>query len=197
MIKLKEQLTKKNILNALFISLLLLLVFVPAAKALLIGGLIEIGIFNPTVNEELAHVTADLSGIKFKDAKGRVVSLSELKGKVIFINFWATWCPPCLAEMKSIYRFYEQFKQDDEVVFLMVDADSDFKKAQAYMARKKYDLPVYNFASDLPETIFKGTLPTTVVFDKKGRLSFHREGAANYASPKFIAFINKLKTASD
>jgi hypothetical protein len=79
----------------------------------------------------------------------------------------------------------------------MIDADSDFAKAQAYMDRKKYKLPVYTFASQLPKELFKGSLPTTIVFDKKGRISFNEEGAANYSNPKFIAFIKQLKELKD
>lgn len=194
MFKIKQQLTRKNILNGLLIALLLVIVFVPAAKAVMIRGLIEVGLFNPTIETKSTIAPADLTTIKFKDAKGNVISLADLKGKVIFLNFWATWCPPCLAEMPAINKFYEQFKEDGEVVFIMVDADGDFSKSQAYMERKKYKMPVYTFASDLPEKIFKGSLPTTVVFDKKGRISFQGEGAANYASPKFINFIKQLKT---
>lgn len=184
---------KKYIINGLFIGLLALLLFVPSAKALVIRGLMEIGLYNPEVAAKPVTAKADLSGIRFKDAKGRTLSLADLEGKVIFLNFWATWCPPCLAEMPSVNKLYEHYKNDSEVVFLLVDADSDFAKSQAYMDRKKYALPVYNFASNLPETLFKGALPTTVVFDKKGRLSYRGEGAANYASKKFVGFIEQLK----
>lgn len=186
-------LTKKYLLNALFIGLLLLILFVPSAKALVIRGLMEIGLFSADVNAKTSTAHADLSEIKFKDAKGKTLSLADLEGKVIFLNFWATWCPPCLAEMPSVNKLYEKYKNDSEVVFILVDADSDFAKSQAYMDRKKYALPVYAFASNLPETIFKGNLPTTIVFDKKGRLSYRGEGAANYASAKFMGFIEQLK----
>lgn len=185
--------TKKYLLNALFVGLLLLILFVPSAKALVIRGLMEIGLFSADVNTETPTAQADLSAIKFKDAKGKTLSLADLEGKVIFLNFWATWCPPCLAEMPSVNKLYEKYKNDREVVFILVDADSDFTKSQAYMDRKKYALPVYAFASNLPETIFKGNLPTTIVFDKKGRLSYRGEGAANYASAKFMDFIEQLK----
>ncbi|MBB2146320.1 redoxin domain-containing protein [Pedobacter sp. LMG 31464] len=189
----KQKLTRKNIFNSIFIALLLLVLFVPSAKALMLQGLMEIGLFKPSLTSKTSTTTTDLAAIKFKTAKGEIVSLADLQGKVIFLNFWATWCPPCLAEIPSVNKLYEQYKNDPEVVFLLVDADSDFPKAQAYMDRKKYKLPVYNFASNLPESIFKGSLPTTIVFDKKGRVSFNGEGAANYSSPKFITFINQLK----
>lgn len=196
----KKILNKKNIINAVFIGFFLVLIFVPSAKALMIRGLMEIGLFSPGVdNKEKTVSTAevmDLSGIKFKDASGNIVDLGSLKDKVVFLNFWATWCPPCLAEMPSVNKLYEQFKEDKNVVFIMVDADSDFVKSQKYMDKKGYKMPVYHIASNIPEVIFKGSLPTTVVFDKKGRISYSEAGAANYASEKFIEFIQKLKASN-
>lgn len=196
-IAIKRALSRKNIINGLFIIVFLIILLVPSAKALMMQGLMEIGLFKPDTNQHKAELSTDLSSIRFKDAKGDEVNLGALNGKVVFINFWATWCPPCLAEMPSIHQLYQQFGQDKDVVFLMVDADVNFKKSQAYMDRKKYKMPVYAIASDLPATIFKGTLPTTVVFDKKGRLSYHGQGAADYASNKFVTFIKELKSAKD
>jgi thiol-disulfide isomerase/thioredoxin len=192
--KLSSKVKWKVGLNIAFIIMALSLIFVPSAKAFVIKGLIEIGLYNPTIDDKKIDFKGDLATIRFKDVNGNEVSLADFKGKVIFLNFWATWCPPCLAEMPSINQFYEQFKGDKEVVFIMVDANSNFKKAQAYMDRKKYKLPVYAFASNIPKNIYKGSLPTTLVFDKKGRISFQGEGAANYSSKKFISFIEKLKT---
>lgn len=188
---------KKHIGTGIFIVFFLVILFVPSAKATLIQGLMEIGLFKPNMELKAVDANVDLASIKFKDVKGNIVSLADLKGKVIFLNFWATWCPPCLAEMPSINKFYEQFKDQKDVVFLMIDADSDFPKAQAYLDRKKYQFSVYTFASDLPKNIFSGSLPTTVVFDKKGRISMNGEGAANYASPKFITFIKQLQQQKD
>lgn len=191
---------KKNLINALVIGVFLVLIFVPAAKALVIRGLMEIGLFSPGVEEVKPSAgtgeVKDLSGIKFKDLSGRTIDLGDLKGKVVFLNFWATWCPPCLAEMPAVNKLHEQFKADKNVVFILVDADSDLPKAQKYMDKKGYQLPVYAVASDIPETIFKGSLPTTLVFDKFGRVSYQEIGAANYASDKFIEFIKKLKASN-
>lgn len=190
-------LTKKNIGNALFIALFLVILLVPAAKALVMQGLMEIGLFKPSVDSTPTRFNVDLSAIKFKDSQNNVVSLNNFKGKVIFLNFWATWCPPCLAEMPAVNKLHQQFGNDQEVVFLLIDADGDFKKSQGYMDRKKYKLPVYTFASDIPKQLYSGSLPTTIVFDKKGRVSYHGVGAANYASPKFIAFVQALKAQKD
>ncbi len=183
---------KKYISNGIFILILALILFVPSAKALVIQGLMQIGLFNPDVQPEktLAVPVLDL---RFKDQNGKIITLNELQGKVVFINFWATWCPPCLAEMPSINKLYEQHKNSADVVFILLDADSNFEKASGYMKARKYSMTVYQMASSVPEQIFAGSLPTTVVFDKKGRLSFKHEGVANYNSKKFVAFIEKLR----
>jgi len=192
----KKIFNKGNMINVLLIGIFLALIFVPSAKALMIRGLMEIGLFRPDVERPAATATPalvqDLQGIRFKDIHGKVIDLGSLKGKVVFLNFWATWCPPCLAEMPSVNKLYEQFKGDEHVVFILVDADSDFLKAQKYMDRKGYKLPVYQVAGSIPEAIFKGSLPTTVVFDKWGRVAYNEAGAANYASEKFISFIKTL-----
>ena len=183
---------KKYISNGIFILILALILFVPSAKALVIQGLMQIGLFNPDVQYEKT-LAAPALDLKFKDQNGKTIALNELKGKVVFLNFWATWCPPCLAEMPSINKLYQQYKNNGDVVFILLDADSNFEKANGYMKAKKYDMPVYQMASNVPEQIFAGSLPTTVVFDTKGRLSFKHEGAANYHSKKFVAFIEKLR----
>jgi len=194
----KKSMNKKNIKkyisNGVFILFLALILFVPSAKALVIQGLMTIGLFNPNVQKEKIATNPSLD-LKFKDQNGNTVTLAELKGKVVFINFWATWCPPCLAEMPSINKLYERHKNNSDVVFIMLDADSNFAKANGYMKARKYAMPVYQMASSVPEQIFAGSLPTTVIFDKQSRLSFKHEGAANYNSKKFVEFMEKLVKA--
>lgn len=191
----KKIFKRGNVLNVIFIAFILVMLFVPEAKAMVLRGLMEIGLFKPdtTAAPKETVVANGLSGIRFKNGTGKLLDLGELKGKVVFLNFWATWCPPCRAEMPSIHKLYEQFKDDKEVIFIFVDADSDFAKAQQYMDKKGYKLPVYVAASSIPEQLFAGSLPTTVVFDKQGRISYHEEGAADYGNSKFIDFIRKLK----
>lgn len=185
---------KKNIVNGLFIAVLLVIVFVPDAKALLIRGLMGIGLYSPSITES-PKATMDLSGIKFQDAKGNAIDLGHLKGKVIFLNFWATWCPPCRAEMPSINKLYQQFKDDKNVVFIFADADGDLEKSVKFMTNRKYEMPVFKVTSTISDQIFSGALPTTVIFDKQGRLSFRHEGIANYADKKIVDFLNKLKVS--
>lgn len=183
---------KKNIVNTILLVLFAVLFFVPDAKAFVLKGFINIGLFSPDIKEEKT-VVPDLDGIKFKNAKGEIVDLGELKGKVVFLNFWATWCPPCRAEMPSINKLYTQFKDDADVVFIFVDGDGDLPKAGAFMEARNYQMPVFKAESNVPNQIFSGSLPTTVIFDKQGRISLKHEGMADYSSKKIIDFLMKLK----
>lgn len=167
------------------------MVFVPDAKALVLKGLMEIGFYAPKM-EDSKTTAGDLSGIKFKNTDGKILNLGELKGKVIFLNFWATWCPPCRAEMPALNKLYNQFMGNKDIVFVFVDTDGDLNKSVKFMQNRKFQLPVYKVDSEIPEQIFAGSLPTTIIFDKEGRLSFKHEGIANYKDEKFVEFLNKL-----
>ena len=192
----RKILNGKNIFNTVLIVLFIAIIFVPSAKAMVLQGLMKVGFFSPDTSSTDALPVKDLAGIRFRDVKGKVIDLGDLKGKVIFLNFWATWCPPCIAEMPGVNKLYEKFKNDPNVVFILADADGDLKKSQHFMDRKGYALPVYSISSEIPDILFQGSLPTTVVFDKQGRISYNESGAANYSDQKFIAFINRLKTTN-
>jgi thiol-disulfide isomerase/thioredoxin len=133
---------------------------------------------------------ADLN-LKLIDAEGKKRSLKEFKDKVIFLNFWATWCPPCIAEMPTIDKLHEEM--GDEVAFILLSFDDDFEKAKAFNKRKGYDLPIYAPASNLPAMFQSSALPTTYVIDADGNMALTHKGMADYSDPKFKDFILDLK----
>ncbi|UMQ40849.1 MULTISPECIES: TlpA family protein disulfide reductase [Bacteroidota] len=141
---------------------------------------------------EKEALVATTAGITFKDEAGKTVALSSLKGKVVFINFWATWCPPCIHEMPSINELKKSYKGNDDIVFLMVDVDNDIQKSTAFMKEKKYDLPVYVPASEIPSDYLGGSIPTTVILDKSGDMIARMEGGRDYNSPDIIKALNEL-----
>lgn len=171
------------------------MLFVPDVKATLMKGLIKIALYQltlpgPPVSNK-TFTTSSPASIQFADKKGRVVSLAELKGKLVFVNFWTTWCPPCLAEMPSINNLRKNFSDDNKIEFLMGDMDSDLVKSDKFMLRKDYDLDVYRPASQIPAELYTGILPTTLVFDTKDQLIFRHEGAADYSNKEFVAFLKE------
>ncbi len=166
-------------------------------------GLLATGLMNPNV-KEIAQVRNDENqaqstmkatkadfSLKLLDAKGHTKSLGDLKGKVVFMNMWATWCPPCIAEMPSINTLYGE--TGDDVAFVMLSLDKDFEKAKAFNKRKGYDFPIYTLASNLPAMYQSSSIPTTYVIDADGNLAWSHKGMADYSDPEFKEFLYNLK----
>lgn len=145
----------------------------------------------PQAERETANNPEASFDLKLRDVKGNLISLSDFKGKVIFINFWATWCPPCVAEMPSINKLYEQV--GNEVVFVMISMDDNFEKAVSFRKRKDYGLPVYQTAGPIPAMYRSRAIPATYVIDAHGKLVFSHKGMANYNSNEFKKFLKGLK----
>lgn len=130
--------------------------------------------------------------IKFKDESGKSISLRSLKGKVVFINLWATWCPPCIHEMPSINELRNTFKDNDDLVFLMVDVDGNIEKSTKWMRSKKFDLPVHVPDSEIPRELFGGSIPTTFIVDKQNNIVVRQVGGAYYSSKEVIDLMTQL-----
>lgn len=115
----------------------------------------------------------------FVDMKGKAVSASSLKGKVILIDFWATWCIPCMQEMPYLQKLYDQYKNDPRIVFMIANsgARNTLANAQAWSGNKTYSFPVY-FAND-PDVADKfkfNTIPASYLIDGKGNIQFNNIG---------------------
>lgn len=168
-------------------------------------GILATGLLNPKVEQLTAernpenkntaaivpvNPAADLS-LKLLDKNGKLVTLEQLKGKAIFMNLWATWCPPCIAEMPSIAKLHEEM--GDEAVFVMISLDDDFEKAKAFTKRKGYELPIYTLAGELPVMYQSASIPTTYIIDAAGNLALTHKGMADYSNPEFKKFLRSLK----
>ncbi|MCF3111228.1 TlpA family protein disulfide reductase [Niabella sp. CC-SYL272] len=182
-----------NGLTAVLLVAALSLFIFPEFKAVVIRGLMRVGFFQPRVAAIPARPPEATTGsMQFITATGETHTPESLKGKVVFINFWATWCPPCIAEMPAIDELYTTFKNNPNMVFLLVDADQDLPKAADFIKKKQFNLPVASFRGTVPTSWYSGTLPTTVVLDKMGNIVYHHEGAADFSNKKFRAFLETL-----
>jgi len=186
------QVLKKHYVNLLIFGFALTILIVPEAKVLLQQGLMKVGLFQPSIEKVEPKINSTNSNFTLINHSGEAVQMQELKGKIVFVNFWATWCPPCLAEMPTIQTLAENFKNDDRYVFLLVEVESNNPKAQNILDKRNIDLPLYFPYTNIPDNLYKGTLPTTIIFDKEGNLVFQEAGMANYASSKMITFMHEL-----
>lgn len=190
----KRKLSIGNILYGLLMVAISVTLVNPKAKSLLIRGLMSVGLFQPHIPNPLAakQLPTPSFNISFRDTESRVINISELKGKVIFINFWATWCPPCIAEMPSVNELYTHFKNNPNIVFIFVDVDNDYSKAKSFLQKNNYHLPIYTQVGQIPDSLMDGTIPTTLIFDKNGSLVYQHSSVADYSSSKFQDFLSSI-----
>jgi thiol-disulfide isomerase/thioredoxin len=113
---------------------------------------------------------------------GDPVQLSKLRGKVVFINFWATWCDPCREEMPDIQRIYQKYKNQD-VVVLAVNVRENADAAKSYFKTNNLTMPVLLDTTGAVPGGFRVTrYPETYIIDRQGRVGEFSIGAFNYAT---------------
>lgn len=144
-------------------------------------------LMTPSIEEE--NETAFNFDGELITPNGKKIAYEDLKEKTIFINYWATWCPPCLGEMPHIEQLYLQLKDNPEIEFLMISKDNDFNKAIKFKQKKEYELPIYRELNS-PVQLQSQTLPTTFVI-KNGKIAFRKEGMSNFNTEEFKNFLLK------
>ncbi len=130
---------------------------------------------------------------RLENLKGEKLELKNFKGKVIFLNFWATWCGPCKEEMPSMEILFQQFKEKD-FVFLSISVDYEERKAvKEFIEKQRYSFPVLLDpkcnALDLYEV---RRIPTTIIIDKNRKMIGRAVGPINWKSQEVISLLNIL-----
>jgi len=145
-----------------------------------------------TIHEKLVNVGDSAPGFTITAENGKPVSLSNFGGKVLVLNFWATWCPPCVDEMPSLSKFAAEFK-DKGVVVLGVSVDKD---ANAYKNFIRSLDPAFLTARD-PEMKINseyGTVqyPETYIIDSHGKVVQKIISSANWTDDKMVSYVQSL-----
>ncbi|WP_460504079.1 TlpA family protein disulfide reductase, partial [Hymenobacter agri] len=124
-------------------------------------------------------------------AEGRPVNLSDLRGKAVFVNLWASWCPPCRAEMPGIEALYKKVDKS-KVAFVMLSLDDDADKALKFCKSQGYTFPLYFRNSELPAPFDSNSIPSTIILGPDGQLAARHDGMAEYDTPDFKAALEAL-----
>lgn len=199
-----KKIKRSHIINGVLIAFAVLMIFSPDSKAFVTRGLMKIGMFRPNLEapqvSEITPAVKEVSStegngqtpVYFLDSTGQEIDAANQKDKVVFINFWATWCPPCIAEMPSIEKLADKFRDNDQVIFVMADVDKDLVKSGAFMTKRKLNLPVHVPAGAIPGHWLGSSIPTTIILDKNGMIAARHEGMADYSRQEVFDFINEL-----
>lgn len=169
---------KSTISNVLFLVFIALMLFHTPTKSFIL----RLIAFSPSVENEADRAKLSSYDWALKGLNTSDIDFSELEGKVVFVNYWATWCPPCIAEMPMLQNLYNDYKND--VAFLFVTTDNK-EKIDRFFEDNDYDLPTYHFGSDPPKELnTTNSIPVTYVIDKSGSIVIEKVGAANWDGKK-------------
>ncbi len=134
------------------------------------------------------NVRADSSAVQKISEKGIKDLVGKNKGKVLLLNFWATWCPPCLEEFPALVKVSNTYKDKGlEVVGISMNDASEMNELQAFLKKQKAPFTVY-LAGTVADEFYKNIdkrwtseIPLTMIYDKEGKLRFFHNDACTYA----------------
>jgi len=126
------------------------------------------------------------------DIDGTIHRLSDYRGQVVIVNFWATWCPPCREEMPSMQRAWEQI-QDEDIVILAIDVGEDEDTIFTFTADYPVEFPLL---LDLDSRVIQEWpvrgLPTTFIVDPQGRIAYRAIGTRDWEDSALLNTLKKL-----
>ena len=155
------------------------------------SAVMKSGVLNVNPTEDNFALKFDYA-FTIKDLKGNKVSFDQFKGKVVFLNLWATWCGPCKAEMPGIQKLFSKLENDSiEFVMLSLDKDEALSKVETYVKKNNYTFPIYMPSGFLADQLQVPSIPTTFVISKEGKVVLKEVGTRNYDTKKIVEFLKK------
>lgn len=181
---------KKNLIYIVLSIFALLVLFVPSVKEFIQKQILMSPSFKKLESETVLmeqEMDFPMKGINVPSA-----NLKDFRGKVVFLNFWATWCPSCRAEMPSIQELYN--KQKDNMSFVLVAFEKDEKKVREYLSKNNYTFPVYIVQQEqfLSPKLMPSVFPTTFILGKDSRILKKETGAIDWNSDSVHEFVNVI-----
>ncbi|PRX53211.1 TlpA family protein disulfide reductase [Flagellimonas meridianipacifica] len=182
------RLSKEQIGNLIWIVVILLILFTPVGfhARVLVGRIFA---FDADVIEVEERKQLNNYQWSLLDIEGNPSNLESYNNKVVVVNFWATWCPPCIAEMPSFAKLYEDY--GDKVDFFFI-ANDEKEKVIAFLEKKGYKLPVYFEISQTPEMLTSKSIPATFILNKSGKIVVEERGVADWNSQSTRKLLDDL-----
>jgi thiol-disulfide isomerase/thioredoxin len=146
----------------------------------------------PSPGGSLAFLSAAPS-LPIADRSGNVTDLTDVKGKILIVHLWATWCPPCVEELPALTKFWQKYKGRDDIALYAISVDKDWKIVDSFAAKNPYDLPVYlDPKAETAARFGSKQYPETYIVNKSGRVLFRIQGPVSWDDPEVIQRIDQL-----
>jgi cytochrome c biogenesis protein CcmG/thiol:disulfide interchange protein DsbE len=159
----------------------------------LISGIALVLIMQPSKAPKVTSKVSTPVDFELMDMNRNTFKLSDMRGSVVFINFWATWCQSCIEEMPSIERMSGLLSNDSKFKIMTILFKDDIASASGFMRQNSYTFPVYLNPDESAAKNFGITgVPETFILDKKGFLRDKVIGPAEWDSPRIIQTFQNL-----
>ena len=159
-----------------------------------LNEVIEAPNLEPPSAQDMKVTTIDFDSnvLQFSDLENNIFSLQNFKGKNLFINYWATWCNPCLAEMPYMAKLYENYKDEEDIIFLYLSREK-LEVIKNYIPKDEslQQLPIYKIITD-DEFFATSGIPTTFIVNSDGKVIVKDLGSAFWNDESVFKFIDNL-----
>jgi len=180
---------RKRISDILFWIFIILLI-IPSTRSVILGGFSKVrtALFAPALKVSDGPIlsNSDLNW-QLVDLQGNHVTLSSFEGELLLINSWATWCPPCRAELPSLEKLFLSY--GDRVKLLIVSNEDD-QPVREFLNSKKFTFPVYLARSASPLALSSKSIPATFIVNRDGKVIYKKTGAFDWNSKKVKKFLD-------
>lgn len=176
--------------DIVFLLLIIALIF-PTTRTPIIVFIKRATLFGPSVSEKDNFGKLNQNDLQWQliNDQNQTVRLADLNDKPVFINFWATWCAPCLAEMPSIEKLYMDYKDD---VYFVIATYEDRALIDSFLQKQGLNFPVYRYQTKEPKLLQSKTIPATFILNTKAQIIVSEKGTSNWNSKSVRELLNKL-----
>lgn len=181
---------KINLSNILFLLFLVLMLIPQTRKPIQVAiNKVRILVLSPSLASSEEQTSLKPFEYSVNALNGSATFLSVGKGGVTFISYWATWCPPCIAELPSIQKLYADY--GDKMDFLLLTNEKP-TTVHEFLKKRNYDLPIYFPQMKAPDALYSKSIPTSYIIDPRGKIMVKETGAVDWNSAKTRQLLDKL-----
>lgn len=177
---------RQNLFYIIATAIIAVLYLFPSVKLKIKDLLFPVAAIENAITLQDSDMDIQLKGINVAST-----NLKNLKGnKLIFLNFWGTWCPPCREEWPTIQKLYETKK--DKVDFVLIAMQDEEEAVVKFMKENNYTVPVYIAQSPISNNVLPKVFPTTFLLDKNGRILLKEDASKDWNSKSVHGFIDNV-----